>query len=380
MTVQRILVCLDSLAAGGAERQTVELVKRLDRRQFLPRVVSLHGPQSGQSRHFVPELQAAGIEVTELDRRWQRSELPGSLWAIRRCIRDFRPHLVHSVSHHCNHLTRFARLCSGHSFRLLTAIRTEYDARQLRNEGLEQRLSSFVVCNSPSMAEKLNSVAGIPRHRLRYIPNGLDVVRFATNPDPGLRDRTAPGRRRIGLMLARITEQKAPDLLAGAVADLRRRGALPPGVEFWIVGERESAEVQTRLDDAVRAGGVEEWVRQFPATTQPAAVLHAADFSVLASRWEGTPNSVLESLAAGRPALVSEGANTSGLIRPAVEGWIVPTGDVAALSRGIEQVLAMPPEALLGMAEACRRRAAEFDMPTMVRRYEELYRELLGSS
>jgi glycosyltransferase involved in cell wall biosynthesis len=378
MTVPRILVCLDSLAAGGAERQTVELVKRLDRRQFLPKVVSLHGPRSGQSRHFVPELQAAGIEVTELDRRWQRNELLGSLWAIRRCIRDFRPQLVHSVSHHCNHLTRFARLCSGHSFRLLTAIRTEYDGRQLRNERLEQRLSTFVVCNSPSMAEKLTSVAGLPTSRLRYIPNGLDIARFATSPDPGFRDRSAPGRRRIGLMLARITEQKAPDLLAAAVADLKRRQVLPADVEFWIVGERESPEVQARLDTAVRAGGVEAWVRQFPATTQPATFLHAADFSILASRWEGTPNSVLESLAAGRPALVSEGANTSGLIRPSVEGWIVPTGEVSALSRGLEQVLTQPSEGLLGMAESCRRRAAEFDMPTMVRRYETLYRELLG--
>ncbi len=380
MTVQRILVCLDSLAAGGAERQTVELVKRLDRRQFLPRVVTLHGPRMNQSRHFVPELKEAGIEVTELDRRWERSELPGSLWAIRRCIREFRPHLVHSVSHHCNHLTRFARLCSGHSFRLLTAIRTEYDARQLRNERFEQRLSSFVVCNSPSMAEKLSRTAGIPSARLRYIPNGLEVARFATSPDPGLRDRTAPGKRRLGLMLARITEQKAPDLLAEAVADLHRRRCLPADVEFWIVGERESPEVQARLDAALRSGTVKPWVRQFPATTQPAAFLHAADFTILASRWEGTPNSVLESLAAGRPALVSEGANTSGLIRSEVEGWIVPTGDAAALSRVIEKVLALPQEALEGMAEACRRRAGDFDMPTMVRRYEELYRELLGAT
>lgn len=380
MTVQRILVCLDSLAAGGAERQTVELVKRLDRRQFLPRVVTLHGPRMNQSRHFVPELLEAGIEVTELDRRWERSELLGSLWAIRRCLRDFRPHLVHSVSHHCNHLTRFARLFSGHSFRLLTAIRTEYDTRQLRNERLEQRLSTFVVCNSPSMAEKLSRAAGIPSRRLRYIPNGLDVARFATSPDPGLRTRTAPGKRRIGLMLARITEQKAPDLLAEAVADLQRRGRLPADVEFWIVGERESLEVQARLDAAVHSGDVKSWVRQFPPTSQPAAFLHAADFSLLASRWEGTPNSVLESLAAGRPALVSEGANTSGLIRSEVEGWIVPTGDAGALSRAIEKVLNLPQEVLEGMAEACRRRAGEFNMTTMVRRYEELYRELLGST
>lgn len=379
MTQRRILVCLDSLAAGGAERQTVELVKRLDRARFLVRVVTLHGVRSRQSRHFVPELTAEGIEVEELDRRWHWSELPSSLSGLRRCVQSFRPDLVHSISHHCNHLTRFLRLLPGHRFRLLTAIRTEYDARQLRNERLEQRLSTRVVCNSPSMATKLREQAGRSESRIRYIPNGLDIARFTRNPDPGLRERVAPGVPRLAVMLARITEQKAPDLLARAVGRLRATGRLPAGFALWIVGEQESPTVQARLEKAIQEGRLEGCIRQFPATDQPAAFLHAADFSVLASLWEGTPNAVLESLAAGKPALVSEAANASGLIRAGEHGWTVATGDEAALAEGLHSVLERPDSELGNLAAACRSRAAEFDLPTMVRRYEELYEELLGT-
>lgn len=376
MSPLRILVCLDSLSSGGAQRQTVELVKRLDRRQFSPRLISLHGQSMGLSRHFAPEIVAADIPLRELDRRWQGSEIPGLIRGIHAEVGDFRPHLVHSVSHHSNHLTRVVRLLPGPRFRLLTAVRTEYNARQLRNERWGQRLSHQVVCNSPSMATRLRDVARIPPSRVRYIPNGLDASFFAVSPDPGLRERLSPGRRRVVVMMARISEQKAPELLPLAVAELQKSGRLPPETVFWIVGERDSAAAQARLDDAIRSHRLENLVLQFPATDQPAAFYHAADFTVLASLWEGTPNSVLESLAAGRPALVSTAANTAGVIRPGTDGWEVQTGDVAALSEGLADALRLSDADLQALAPACRARAAEFDLPTMVSRYAALYEEL----
>ena len=331
-------------------------------------------------RHFVAELESAGIGVTELDRRWVGSELIASLRDLRRAVRTFAPDLIHSVSHHSNHLTRFLRLFPGRRFRLLTAVRTAYDARQLRNERWEQRLSSFVVCNSPAMEAKLRTVARIPPTRLRFIANGLDLARFATNPDPALRARLAPGCRRVVTCLARITEQKAPHLLAQAVGQLKRSGQLPNGVAVWIVGDRDSAAAQELLNKAIAADDLGDVVRCFPATQQPAAFFHASDFTVLASLWEGTPNSVLESLAVGKPALVSAAANESGLIQPGVTGWEVPTGDVPALALGLERALSLSDQQLAAMANACRARAGEFAMPTMVTRYQSLYDELLQRS
>lgn len=380
MKPARILVFIDSLAAGGAERQTVELVTRLDRTRFLPRVVALHGPRMNQSRHFVQRLLDSGIEVVELDRRWSASEIPSSVLGVLRCIRSFGPDLVHSVSHHCNHLTRFARLLLPGRFRLLTAIRTAYDSRQLRNERLEQWLSSYIVCNSPDMELRLRKEAGIDESRLRYIPNGLDTARFASNPDPGLRSRLAPDAERVCVMLARITLQKSPDLLARAGARLRQEGSLNPRHQIWIVGEPECHLVQSRLDAAIRGSGLEGQVRVFPQTKDPTAFLHAADFTVLASLWEGTPNAALESLAAGKPVLISEKANASGLIRDSLEGWTVATGDEAALAVRLRSVLSLSRTNLESMASACRSRASEFDMPLMIRRYEELYSRLLGES
>lgn len=377
MKPARIQVFIDSLAAGGAERQTVELVTRLDRNRFLPSVVSLHGPRMNQSRHFVQRLVDSGISVTELDRRWSHSELPSSLLSVLRCVWRFQPDLVHSVSHHCNHLTRFARLVSPLRYSLLTAIRTAYDERQLRNERLEQWLSSFVVCNSPDMAVKLRADAGVRESRLRYIPNGLDTKRFQSNPDPGLRARLAPDADRVGVMLARITLQKSPDLLARAVGRLVHEGTFGNRHQIWIVGEPECPIVLGRLDDAIRRFGLEGRVRLFPQTSDPAAFLHAADFTILASLWEGTPNAALESLAVGKPVLISDKANASGLIRESLEGWTVATGREDALADSLRQVLTTPVATLRSLEPSCLARASEFDMPLMIRRYEDLYSSIL---
>ena len=377
MNPLRLLVCIDSLAAGGAQRQTVQLLTRLDRSRFEPRVVSLHGSRMSLSRHFVPDLEAAGLPVRELDRRWHWSELPGSLRDLQRERRAFRPHLIHSISHHCNHLTRALRLLPGPPFRLLTAIRTEYNRRQLRNERLEQWLSDRVVCNSPAMEVRLREQARIPPARLRYIPNGLDVSQFATSPDPGLRERLSPGQRRVGLMMARITEQKAPHLLPEALGLLRLQGRLPSDVVFWIVGEPDSPVVMERLTASIRRHDLERQVLVLPPSSGPAAFYHAADFTVLTSLWEGTPNVVLESLAAGRPALISEAANACGLIRASTEGWVVANADGSALADALASILSLDDRALEHFGPACRARASEFGLPAMVSRYAALYEELV---
>ncbi|MCW5559958.1 MAG: glycosyltransferase, partial [Verrucomicrobiae bacterium] len=216
----------------------------------------------------------------------------------------------------------------------------------------------------------------VPPSRFHYIANGLDVARFAQSPDPGLRQRRAPGRHRLGVMMARITEQKAPELLAEAVGLLRQRDRLPADAEFWIVGERDSPATEARLLEAIQRHRLEEVVRLFPATDQPAAPLHAADFTILFSLWEGTPNAVLESLAAGRPAIVSAAANASEVIQEGVQGWVVPTSNVAALADRLDAVLSLGDTALRAMAPSCRARAAEFDLSAMVARYEALYQSL----
>ncbi len=371
-----IAYCIDTLCAAGAQRQLIELVTRLDRRRFAPTVIVLHSRRAAQSLHFAADLAAAGIALHDLDLVWRAAEIPRAVIAVTRTVRALRPRLLHSLSHHSNHLTRLGRWLLPRNLRLLAAIRTDYNARQLRYERLEHRLADCLVTNSPHMARKLQEFSGVPSHRLHTIPNGLNLDRFSHNPDPGLRARLAPGVSPLAVMMARVTVQKSPHLFAEAIGELRNQGALPAAFGAWIVGEDEHDGSQEKLDHAVTRHALRPILQQHPQTVQPEACYHAADFTVLPSLWEGLPNAVIESFAAGKPVLVSAAANAAGLVAEGRTGWICRTNDVSHLATRLGEVLALPAAKLAEMASACRAKAAEFSMERMVAAYETLYERM----
>lgn len=76
------------------------------------------------------------------------------------------------------------------------------------------------------------------------------------------------------------------------------------------------------------------------------AVVAGAVASVLPSRMDNLPNTVIESLALGTPVIGSDGASIDELVTPGVNGALVPIGDARALA---EAMLAAHRGEMLGM-------------------------------
>ena len=64
---------------------------------------------------------------------------------------------------------------------------------------------------------------------------------------------------------------------------------------------------------------------------------HMADLYISASHSDGTSISLLEAMACGRPALVSDIPGNREWITPGENGWRFPDGDAGALAQGIIQ-------------------------------------------
>ncbi len=73
------------------------------------------------------------------------------------------------------------------------------------------------------------------------------------------------------------------------------------------------------------------WTGPLPRE-QLAAVLPHAEAAVLPSRSDNLPNTVIEALAVGVPVIGSDGASIDELVRPGVNGRLVPVEDVDALA------------------------------------------------
>lgn len=365
----RILYVTDSLLAGGTEQQLVALIGALDRRQYQPLVVCLYGEQAGRSLHFLPALQRLDVPVLVLDKTRKIS----MLFALIACIWRLRPNLIQMVNYHSNLLVRLARPLLPLRVRLIGRIYVEYTRKQLLYEWLSGWLCWAIVTNSPQIVRRLRSGAG--RRRVRLIPNGIDLARFAETPDLNLRATYAPGARCIFLFVGRIARQKAVHLMVDALALLRQRGQLPDGVFLWLVGERSEPAADELLEAAIRRGQLAAVVRRCPVTQHPEDYYHAADALVLVSLREGLPNVILESFAAGRPVIVSEAANGAEIVRNGVNGWVVLTGDVEQLAAVFHRVIVQP-AMLASLRPACREAALPYSVEHMAAAYTELYAEL----
>jgi len=107
--------------------------------------------------------------------------------------------------------------------------------------------------------------------------------------------------------------------------------------------------------------------------------LAISDIYVNSSISEGMSMSVLEAMAAGLPCVVTDVGFSASLIgRDRTCGLVVPPGKVSEMASAIER-LASSADLRQRMSAAAQRRHAEhYSTRSMIRGYQEVYRELIG--
>src|SRR6185312_6950356 len=124
-------------------------------------------------------------------------------------------------------------------------------------------------------------------------------------------------------------------------------------VKTLIVGHSQEAQYQALLDAVIAREGLADSITQQPTTSEPEAYLAACDASILASPSEGLPVVALESLAAGKPVILSRGANAAEVIAEGRTGWVTPSNDHAHLAAALRRVIEAPDAELRAMQIAC---------------------------
>jgi len=147
------------------------------------------------------------------------------------------------------------------------------------------------------------------------------------------------------LCIGRLHEQKGHLVLLDALAELQRR-QIP--CELVLAGDGplratlEAKIAELGLGDRIRITG---WISE----QQVVEELTAARALVLPSFGEGLPVVIMEAMAMGRPVISTFIAGIPELVKPGVNGWLVPAGSVPALVDAMAEVLGAPPERLAEM-------------------------------
>lgn len=229
-----------------------------------------------------------------------------------------------------------------------------------------------------AVSESLARVAvdlGVPREAVRVIPNGVDARIFKPMQRIPARRRTGlPEDRPILLTVAGLYDGKGQQMVIEALPALLERH---PRLLYVMVGNPRPGEgYRRRLGVAASRAGLEDHV--YFAGARPhrelAEWFNAADVSVLATRSEGWPNVLLESLACGTAVVATRVGGTSEIVRHERDGFLVPYGDIEALIAALLRALDTKWD-----RSALSRRAHGFDWEESVdRALDELNQAMKG--
>ncbi len=214
---------------------------------------------------------------------------------------------------------------------------------------------------------------------IRVIPNGVDVEKY--RPDRRIRDET---RRKQGitenapllLSISRLVERKNIDLVLRAIPHIVQR---LPNFKFLIVGEGPEYRRLRKLTQELKIESAVIFTGFVPEEEKTCIYLSSDAFIQLSSR-EGLSISLLESKAAGLPAIVSDSKGTREPVKDNESGKIVSDAknpiDVA--EKVIDLLTDTKNRKRLG--ENARREAEEnYSLEVMTKRYIEVYKEVLAS-
>jgi glycosyltransferase involved in cell wall biosynthesis len=363
----RLLLVIDHLGLGGAQRQIVELACGLAQRGHSVELFS-YFPEHD---YFLRRVLDQGIAVH--DYRKGRGFSLGVVAAIMSLLRSRNFAVAISFLNNPNIYAELASVASRQT-RLVVSERCSYHddhsvlAANARR-GLHV-LADHVVTNSETHAAWLRRKRWL-RAKVSCIYNGLDLQALAP-----ARDAPAGGAPLRLLAVGRVCAQKNPlNLIAGLERFHRKHGYVP---EVSWAGKQETsgsdqryvAQVNELLQSLPQIAAHWHWLgeqRDMPA------LLRRHDALIHPSLYEGLPNAACEALAAGLPVLISDVCDHSRLVGAGARGFLFDPNDAASIAGSIEKLAALDVAGRLALSRNARSYAEEhLGVAKMLDSYERL--------
>lgn len=325
----KILFYLPQIVGGGAEKVTLNIINLLDRRNFDIHLVI--NTNSERSKIKLPEnigLHVMGVSKTVF-----------SPIKLRRLIKRLRPDIFYS-SLYRGHIaiTLSMMFFKNKPLIILRSPSSPISMSKYKKSNFLFLMlikysylnSDLIIAQTPQMLEELVEAFQIKRRLIKVFVNPLDHIRIeklvkeSANPfDPININIVAAGR---------LIYEKGFDTLINSFSKVVAENN---SFRLHILGE-DVVNDKEILEKQVNDLGLEACVFFYGYVENPYPYYLFSDVFVLSSRWEGLPNTVLESLYLKTPIVATNCIPFMNiLIDEGNTGYIVPIDDVDLMAHAI---------------------------------------------
>jgi len=384
----KVLRVIARLNVGGPALHVSYLTAGLAERGYDTTLVAGTITRGEESMAFVADAQNVHVEtLSELHRDISPIRDLRAIVRLAQLIRREQPTILHTHTAKAGAVGRIAALLArgdrppivvhtfhGHVLRGYFGRVMTFGFRTL--ERWLARMTTSLVAVSPEVRDDLVALGVAPAEKFSVVRLGIDLEHRVDNDDAQRREtRRLMGLRQDAFVIGwvgRMTAVKDTDTVVLALQKLLERNVDAYAVLVGDGPDREHLERYAHELGVIKRClflGYQEDVARF---------YDAIDVLVLPSINEGTPVSVIEALAAGRPAVATRVGGVPDVVRDGVDGFLVDPGDVDALAARLAE-LSADPERRAQMGAAGRARVVErYAVDRLVDDVDRLYRELLS--
>lgn len=225
-----------------------------------------------------------------------------------------------------------------------------------------------IVCVCDAVRRYMLSI-GIPASRLITVLKGHDLTWYQSMQRAELSRFSIPPDAFVVGCAARMRPRKGIHVLVRSAKDLANRP-----VHFLLVGEARDRKAASYIN----ASNLSRTVHMLGFRNDASSIMGACDAFIMPSlRREGLPRAVIEAMAQGVPAIVTNVGGMPEIVDHNRNGLIVPPNDPGAITRAIEYLADDPVRRATMGKEARTKIETCFNIERTIEKTMELYKEVM---
>ena len=205
----------------------------------------------------------------------------------------------------------------------------------LKYKFLIRNFTSSIITNTRTIKEQYEKYNWFPPNHIKVIYNGVGTNTNSSSPRILKTQLPKDNQDKLILSAGRLNSQKGFNYLieAAQIAQEKKKNW-----QFVVLGDGEEKQRLKRLISKYQLKNIQ--LKGFYKNIQD--YYACADLFVLSSLAEGTPNVVLEAMAAGCPVIATDVNGVREVIEDQVNGWIIPPKDGKAIFQAIQNCIDQP--------------------------------------